>query len=174
MILLIVSTNRKNSMSAKIAHYYENLLNENGVETSILSLEHLPEDFTFSALYENSGKHPHFQAIQSLLDSVNKIIFIVPEYNGSFPGVLKTFIDGLRYPNSFVDKKVALVGLSAGVQGNAIGLSHLNDILSYLKANVLGLRIQLGQVHQHFDGTEFSFEVYKNLLTLQAKRFVEF
>lgn len=174
MILIIVSTNRKNSMSAKIAHYYEKLLEENDKKSTILYLEHLPEDFTFSVLYENSGKHPHFQEIQALIDSISKIIFVVPEYNGSFPGVLKTFIDGLRYPNSFVDKKIALVGLSAGVQGNAIGLSHLNDILSYLKANVLGLRIQLGQVHQHFDGTEFSFEVYKNLLTLQAKRFIEF
>lgn len=174
MILLLVSTNRKNAMSAKVAHYYEKLLKEQGEETLVLLLEQLPTDFAFSALYENSGKHPHFQEIQQLIDAVQKIVFIVPEYNGSFPGVLKTFIDALRYPDSFVDKKIALIGISAGVQGNAIGLSHLGDILSYLKANVLGLRVQLGQIHQYYDGQEFSHNVYKDLLALQAKRFVEF
>ena len=37
-----------------------------------------------------------------------KFVFIVPEYNGSFPGVLKTFIDGLAFPDTFEQKKNVL------------------------------------------------------------------
>lgn len=174
MILIIVSTNRKNSMSAKIADYYQNVLTNLEEESQILNLENLPHDFAFSALYENSGKNSAFQPFQALVDSVQKIVFVVPEYNGSFPGVLKTFIDALRFPDTFIGKKMALVGVASGVQGAAMGLSHLSDILAYRQANVLGLRVQLGLINQYFDGTTFSHEIYKKMIDNQAKLLVAF
>lgn len=174
MYLILVATNRKNAVSKKIANYYQQLLQNQKIDSLIIDLETLPEDFAFSALYENSGKNEKFIEIQKIIDSAKKIVFIVPEYNGSFPGVLKTFIDGLRYPDSFKHKKAALVGLSAGVQGCATGLSHLNDILSYMGCHVMAQRVQLGLIKQHFDGNEFSFEIYKKLIHEQAENFVNF
>ena len=61
MILIVATTNRKNSKTYKVAEYYQNLLNEFQAENEILSLENLPEDFAFSALYENSGKNNEFR-----------------------------------------------------------------------------------------------------------------
>jgi chromate reductase, NAD(P)H dehydrogenase (quinone) len=174
MILILVATNRNNSMSLKVATYYQKQLQAKETPAEIMNLADLPEDFTFSALYGNSGKNEVFNQFQAKIDSVKKIIFIVPEYNGSFPGVLKTFIDGLRYPDSFRGKKGALVGLSAGVLGNNTGLSHLGDILAYMGCNTLAQRIQLGLVSKHFDGQEFSFDVYKNLINQQIDSFIGF
>ncbi|RZK00389.1 MAG: NADPH-dependent oxidoreductase [Flavobacterium sp.] len=174
MIVVIIGTNRKNSLSRKVGIYYQNLLQTLGQESQIIDLADLPEDFAFSALYHNSGKNDAFNQFQTIVDATQKFVFIVPEYNGSFPGVLKTFLDGLRYPDSFNYKKAALVGISSGVQGNAVGLGHLNDILSYMGTDVLGLRMKLGSIRSHFNGDDFTFEVYRNFLARQAKQLIEF
>lgn len=174
MIVIIIGTNRNNSLSRKVGLYYQKLLQSLGAESQIIDLAELPEDFAFSALYHNSGKNDAFNQFQNIVDATQKFVFIVPEYNGSFPGVLKTFLDGLRYPDSFNYKKAALVGISSGMQGNAVGLGHLNDILSYMGTNVLGLRMKLGSIRSHFDGEEFTFEVYRNFLTRQAKQLIDF
>ncbi|MDZ7937454.1 MAG: NAD(P)H-dependent oxidoreductase [Rhodoferax sp.] len=118
MILLLVATNRNNSMSLKVATYYQTQLKTKEIDTEIMNLADLPEDFASSALYGNSGKNEVFNQFQTKIDSVKKIIFFVPEYNGSFPGVLKTFIDGLRYPDSFKGKKSGFgwAGRSSGQQ----------------------------------------------------------
>lgn len=174
MIGVIIGTNRKNSISRKVGIYYQKLLQTQGEESMILDLADLPEDFAFSALYHNSGKNDSFNEFQAIVDTTTKFVFIVPEYNGSFPGVLKTFLDGLRYPDSFNHKKAALVGISSGVQGNSVGLGHLNDILSYMGTDVLGLRMKLGSIRSHFDGEEFTFEIYRNFLERQAKQLIAF
>ena len=171
---IIIGTNRKQAFTEKIAKYYQQKIEEKGLECLIIDLKYLPTDFAFSALYENSGKNLEFQKIQNLIDECGKLIFMVPEYNGSYPGVVKTFIDGLRHPDSLSNKKVALVGVSSGVLGNAVGLSHLNDVLSYLNANVLGLRIKLGNVEHHFKEGEFTSETYKNFVEKQIVSFLTF
>lgn len=174
MIGIIIGTNRHNSLSRKVGNYYQNLLKTFGEESQIIDLSELPVDFAFSALYHNSGKNEAFNNFQKIIDETKKFVFIVPEYNGSFPGVLKTFFDGLRYPDTFNNKKAALVGISAGVLGNAVGLGHLNDILSYMETDVLGLRLKLGSMKTHFAGDEFTFEVYRNFLEKQAKALIAF
>lgn len=171
---IIIGTNRNNAFTEEIAKYYQQKFVEKGVLSLMIDLKDLPNDFAFSALYENGGKNPDFQKVQNLIDDCDKLIFLVPEYNGSYPGVVKAFIDGLRHPDSLSNKKVALVGVSSGVLGNAVGLSHLNDVLSYLNANVLGLRIKLGNVEHHFKEGEFTSETYKNFVEKQINIFIEF
>ncbi|RYU97560.1 NADPH-dependent FMN reductase [Emticicia agri] len=189
MIGVIIGTNRHNSISKKIGLYYKQLLESLGAESQIIDLSDLPEDFAFSALYHNSGKNELFNEFQKIVDTTTKFVFIVPEYNGSFPGVLKTFLDGLRYPDSFHYKKAALVGVSSGVQGNANGLGHLNDVLSYMQTDVLGLRIKLGKIWDYFDGKDFNprqtdeinaytnakktADIYKAFLEKQARQLIE-
>lgn len=171
---LVLGTNRKNAMTTEMVYYYQNLLQERGYETVVLDLGKLPKDFAFSALYDAQGTNTAFNEYQSQIDALQKIIFIVPEYNGSFPGVTKVFLDGLRYPDTMDDKKVALVGLASGVQGNAVGISHLSDVLSYMGANVLGLKVKLGSIYQHFDGKEISHTKYIEFINTQLDKFLAF
>ena len=44
-------------------------------------------------------------------------MFVVPEYNGSLPGVLKHFIDCWKYPESFHHRPVCYVGISSSGSG---------------------------------------------------------
>lgn len=161
-------------MSLEMAMYYKTLLEAKGEDVVLMDLGQLPEDFAFSALYANKGKSEGYNSFQSMLDSVDKCIILAPEYNGSYPGVLKTFIDGLRYPDSFRDKKVALVGLSNGVLGNAVGLGHLADVLSYMGANVLGLRVKLGEIARHFDSKTINHPLYGKFVNEQIDKLLMF
>lgn len=173
-IVIIVGTNRPNSMSRKIADFYQGILNQLHAPSVILDLVNLPHDFTVSAMYENSGKNEGFNSLRSLLEQTDKFVFIVPEYNGSYPGVLKAFIDGLPYPNSFTNKKAALVGLSSNMQGAAIALSHLNDVFSYLGMNTLALRVKLSQIKNHYSENTVSNGLYRELMEIQAAQMIRF
>ena len=141
---------------------------------TILSLENLPEDFAFSALYENAGKNPEFNLHKDRMDAADKFIFIVPEYNGSFPGVLKTFIDGLGWPNSLTRKKAAFVSISDGGLGGSLAISHLTDIFHYLNCNVLSVLVRIPFMKKNFSDGEIHDHFIKSLMAEQAQLMVNF
>jgi chromate reductase, NAD(P)H dehydrogenase (quinone) len=174
MIKIIVSTNRKNAVSGKIAELYREILKSNGVDSEIINLGDLPDDFVFTALYENNGKNPDYNFIHNQIKTGEKFVFVVPEYNGSFPGILKSFIDGMTYPNSFRNKKCAVVGISSGIGGAGIALSHLTDIFNYLGMHVLALKIKLAKIEENMSGNVVTNKLYISLLEEQAKLFISF
>jgi len=174
MIKIIVGTNRKNSVSKIIAALYQQILLEKRVDSEILYLEDLPSDFIENALYENNGKHDLYNEFHDKLVSGSKFVFIVPEYNGSFPGVLKSFIDGMTYPNTFRNKKCALVGISSGIGGGGIAMSHLTDIFHYLGMHVLALKPKLAKIEQNMSDNLLTNRLYMDLLQTQAGMLLEF
>lgn len=173
MITLISSTNRKNSLTLTITKYYQEILKRKGCESRILDLSELPMDFLFTALYGEFGKNSEFNEFRNVIEASEKFVFVVPEYNGSFPGVLKAFIDGMKYPDSFREKKGALVGLSAGMMGGALALSHLTDILNYLGMNVLALKIKLASVNSHLFENKINHKLYNELIEQQADQLIK-
>jgi len=144
MVTIISGTNRPGSNTLKVAKYYQDVLAKKGQPSNLLSLTDLPETFISSDLY--GKRSPEFQQILDIIDSCNKFIFIIPEYNGSFPGVLKSFIDGCDFPESFYDKKAALVGISSGKYGNIRGVDHFGGVCSYLHLHVLPLRLHIPDI----------------------------
>ncbi|WP_291779250.1 NAD(P)H-dependent oxidoreductase [Cecembia sp.] len=174
MIKIIVSTNRPDSLSHTIALFYQKILLEKGSPSEILNLKDLPHDFVFSALYQNNGKNAAFNLFHEKVKTGEKFVFIVPEYNGSFPGILKSFIDGMTYPNAFRNKKCALVGLSSGIGGGGIALSHLTDIFHYLGMHVLALKPKLAKIEENLSDNLLTNRLYMELLHSQAEMLIEF
>lgn len=149
MNLIISGTNRDRSNSLKVAKYYKKELDQKGEEWQILSLDELPADVSQSDLY---GKRSvAFESIQARVSQAKKFIFIIPEYNGSFPGILKIFIDACAFPASFFHKKAALVGLSTGKYGNIRGVDHFTGVCNYMRIHVLPLKIHLPKIHEELD-----------------------
>lgn len=144
MITIISGTNRPSSNTIKVAKYYQKTLMLKGLESTVFSLEDLPDNLIASDLY--GQRSPEFAVIQELVNKTSKFLFIIPEYNGSFPGVLKTFIDACNFPDSFYDKKAALVGVSSGKYGNIRGVDHFGGVCSYLHLHVLPLRIHIASI----------------------------
>lgn len=175
MITIVSGTNRNNSLTHKISLLYQQLLESLACESILLDLKQLPKDFVFSALYEHTGNNEAFNPFRDQMNTARKYVFIVPEYNNSFPGVLKAFIDAMDYPDTFLNKKCALVGLSAGIQGAGIALSHLTDIFHYCGMHVLAQKPKLAQIHKHLDEHgQLTNEQYLDLLRKQAQALIDF
>ncbi len=173
-ILIVVGTNRLNSLSAAVAHYYADLLIQKGQPVQILELSSLPPDFIKTALYENRGKNHDFNQAKTQMEEAHKYVFVVPEYNGSFPGVLKAFIDGLDFPATFAGKKCALVGVSQGWRGGSTALSHLTDIFHYLKMDVYPSKVCLPNIIDSHIETVLASTTYKRLLEGQAEAIIHY
>lgn len=173
MTLIVAGTNRPNSNTFKLAKYYQKTLAEKGLIADFLTLTDLPDTLIASDLY---GKRSEaFQKIQDQITKAQKFLFIIPEYNGSFPGVLKLLIDACKFPDSFNDKKIALVGNSTGKYGNVRGLEHFTGICNYVNLNVLPLKIHIPTIHQELDekGDLFKEETIK-FTHSQMDKFIKF
>ncbi len=173
-VTIIISTNRKASLSEKVAMYYGNICQQKKYTVEYLSLQHLPHDFAFSALYEHRGKNTAFNIYSDAIKKAEQFIFIIPEYNGSFPGILKTFIDGLSFPDTFQNKKAALVGISKGAQGATLALSHFTDILHYLGMNVLPQKIRLPNLKENDIKSITDNPSYVALVKMQMEQFLTY
>jgi chromate reductase len=173
MTTVISCTNRNDSNSIKIARHYVELLKTQDVEVQLLSLGDLPTNFVFSECYGNRTEE-YAALIEQYVTRAEKFIFIVPEYNGSFPGIVKAFIDSVP-PDSFYDKKAALVGLSAGHSGSLLGMDHLTGILNYLKVDVLSRKPKLSFIEKCFaeDGA-YTDERGQSQLQEQVEFFLKF
>ena len=134
MITIISATNRPGSKSLVIANFYADLLKEAGTDYRLLSLVDLPREFVFQDLYGVRTDELN-ATIETFVTKADKFVFVIPEYNGSFPGILKSFIDGI-HPRNFRDKKAGIIGVSDGHAGNLRGQEHLTGILNYLKVHV--------------------------------------
>ena len=149
MTTIISSTNREASNTLKLTNYYHRQLSARGYESEILSLTDLPDNFISSDLY--GKRSPAFQNIQDKIIATNKFLFVIPEYNGGFPGILKTFIDACKFPESFYGKKAALVGLSTGKYGNIRGIEHFTGICHYINLHVMPMRLHIPTIDKEFD-----------------------
>jgi chromate reductase, NAD(P)H dehydrogenase (quinone) len=174
MITIVSGTNRPESVTRTVVDFYASLLKKRSLDYQVLDISKLPHDFILTALYHNTGKNEEFNKLSRMIAQSDKFVFIVPEYNGSFPGVLKAFIDGLDYPYTFKNKKAALVGISSGMQGGLLALSHLSDIFNYLGMHVLALKVKLAFIKDNFDGTYITNQMYLELMEQQVDEFSKF
>ena len=144
MISIIAGTNRKNSETLRVAKYYEKVLKSRGEACQVLNLADLPKDFLFTALYGEQNEVFN-QIVEQYIFSVDKMIIATPEYNGSFPGIMKAFIEGWN-PRKVPNKWAALVGVASGRQGNSRGMDDLTNVLNYLKINVIPVKPPMSQI----------------------------
>lgn len=142
MITIISGTNRKDSMTLKVATLYLNLMSARSEGIHLLSLEDLNP-------WER--KQPFLDAEKQLLIPSEKFVFVMPEYNGSFPGILKLMIDNSDIRRCWWHKKAMMVGVADGRGGNLRGIEHMTNILHYMKMNVLYNKLPLSRINEELD-----------------------
>jgi chromate reductase, NAD(P)H dehydrogenase (quinone) len=149
MITIIASTSRPGSATLKVAKYYQKRLAEKDTEANVLSLMDLPPNLIQTDLY--GKRSAEFAHILEQVNQTDKFIFIIPEYNGSYPGVLKVFIDACDFPESFYEKKAALVGISSGKYGNIRGIDHFTGVCHYFNLHVMALKLHIANIKTELD-----------------------
>jgi NAD(P)H-dependent FMN reductase len=150
-ILIISGTNRPGANALRIAKILEAFYAKAGVATSSLSLESLPAEMFLPASY--AAKPQAVKELQQRILDAAGLHLVVPEYNGSFPGVLKYFIDMLKFPESFEHKPVAYVGESAGIWGGLRAVEQLQLIFAYRNAHPYPPRVFIPGVGGKLDAS---------------------
>lgn len=165
MYLIISGTNRVGSHTEKVATEYQKLLKEKGIDAKILTLKDL----------DVLSRTPAFLKVEEeVLIPAQKFIFILPEYNGTFPGVLKAMIDNTDVRKVWLHKKALLTGIATGRAGNLRGMDHLSASLHYLKMNVHHNKLPISVIDKVMDPDGHLNEETLKVINEQLDEFIEF
>ncbi len=151
MITVISGTNRPASNTRKVAALLSEMLDEAGESTTLLDLAELPLEVFENTSYASVPRS--FAPFQSKMLETDGLLTVVPEYNGSFPGVVKYFIDMLSFPDSLRDKPAAFIGISAGRWGGMRAVEQLELVFQYRQAHLFGKRCFIPSIGRILDNS---------------------
>lgn len=153
------------SHTEKVAKEYQRLLAEKNIDATVISLQNI----------NVLDRSPEIKKLEKdFLIPTEKFIFIVPEYNGSYPGVLKSLIDNSDIKKAWHFKKALLTGVATGRAGNLRGMDHLADVLHYLKMNVHYNKLPISVIDKVMDQNGHLNEATLNVINEQISDFIDF
>ena len=159
MIAVIQGSNRRGNATRPFAQLVTEIIADEGEASTLIDLEHLPGDILHAGMYEPNQDHPYLAAAEQTLRQSRQWVLLFPEYNGSFPGVLKLFLDAMSvrdYAGIFSGKRAALIGTATGRSGNIRGIDHLTAVLQHMGTSVMTQAMPISQIHLALndEGTE--------------------
>jgi chromate reductase len=126
----------RGSLNKKFFHSLE-ILSPEGFDFETFDISRLP---FYSQDLENDPPDIVSEFKEKIREA-EAVLFITPEYNRSFPGVLKNAIDWGSRPygmNLWQKKPVAVTGASPGNIGTFGAQHHLRQVFAYLDMLVMG------------------------------------
>ena len=139
----------------------------------VLDLAQLPSEIFSPASYAEKPKS--FQPFSDAILASSGLVIVTPEYNGSVPGVLKYFIDMLKFPESFEQRPVCFIGLGAGIWGALRPVEQLQMIFGYRNAFVYPERVFLPRINDLLDAEgRIKHADTVDRLKAQATGFIDF
>lgn len=136
---IISGASRTGSNTLRIARFYQQFLAEHAGPVKLL-------DLTRHAVHNRDAAFLDME--QEYLIPARRFIFISPEYNGSYSGVLKCLIDHSDVKACWHHKKALLTGVATGRAGNLRGMEHLTGSLMHMKMHVHPHRLPISRVDQ--------------------------
>jgi len=145
-IPVILGTTRKGRMSAPAAQFvYGQVQKRDGITTELIDIArlNLPVDDAGEAI-----KDPRFSASMERSDAV---VIVTPEYNHSFPGLLKHVLDSCL--KEYIHKAAGIVGVSAGPYAGARVIENLLPVLRELGLVCIFWDVNFGPAQKAFDAS---------------------
>ncbi len=156
-LTIISCTNRPESRSLAVSRAYQSYADSHWDEVEVVSLEQLNGMKIDALMYQSESQDPLLAKFQDeVFLSNNHFLFVLAEYNGTFPGVFKLMIDAISIRDKegcFYGKTVAMIGVAAGRSGNIRGMDQLTNALNYLGMKVFEQKIPISQIHTVLDDT---------------------
>ena len=143
-IPVILGTTRKGRMSAHAAHFMLGQIEKrDGIRTELIDISKLPMPV------DDAGegiKDPLFSEKMVMADA---LVIVTPEYNHSFPGLLKHILDSCL--KEYIHKAAGIVGVSAGPFGGVRVIQDLIPVIRELGLVNIFWDINFGNVSKVFD-----------------------
>jgi len=173
MITMIVGTNRPGSNTRSVARQIEEIYQKLGTPLEVLDLAQLPPEVFSPASY--AKKPASFLPFSEAILRSSGLVVVTPEYNGGMPGILKYFIDMLKFPESLEKRPACFIGLAAGMWGALRPVEQLQAIFAYRNAYIYPERVFLPKINDLLDGKgRLTDPELVERLTVQARGFIEF
>ena len=143
-IPVILGTARKGRMSTHAARFMVTQIEKHrNVTTALIDLAELPLPI------DNAGETIKDEQFSRQMAAADGLVIVTPEYNHSFPGLLKHVLDSCL--KEYIHKAAGIVGVSAGPFG---GVRAIQDFLPVIRE--LGLvnifwDVNFGNVTSVFD-----------------------
>ncbi len=173
MIAILIGTNRLGSRTRLVGAQLVRLYTALGEPTHAIDLGLLPVEVGSPRAY--TEKPAEVSRLALSLGAARGLVVALPEYNGSFPGVLKLFLDLLPHPSPLEGKPICLVGVARGRFGGLRAVEDLQRHLLYRRAYLYPHSILLSDIDELL-GTEARIEdpAAVKRLQEQAEGFVRF
>lgn len=175
-IVVVCGSVRKNRRSIHVARFIHQQVLESGNKSTLVDFVELPLPFVDSDPNPSSlnRQYPYenVQRWSTIADSADAFILVSPEYNHGYSAVLKNALDWL-YPE-FVNKPVALVGVSDGINGGLRMIEQLRPLMANFGMYDIQQALAVRKAQEIFDvdgkllDQKFSGQV-DNLITVLLK-----
>ncbi len=176
-IVAVVGSLRKDSYNRQLALAARGVVGDRA-DFSLLEYADVP-------LYNGDIEYPAPEAVRRVraeIKAADGVWFFTPEYNHSFPGVLKNLIDWLSRRVSETEgqalsrKPAAVSGASPGMHGTAIAQDQLVMLISFLNMRVMNYpRLAIPNVEDQLDADgQLKLADSLPFLTQQAEAFLRF
>ncbi|HEX4996784.1 MAG TPA: NAD(P)H-dependent oxidoreductase [Terriglobia bacterium] len=143
-IPVILGTTRKGRMSGFAAQFVvDQLRKRDGVTTELIDVAAMPLPI------DDAGEGVKDPAFSAAMERADALIIVSPEYNHSFPGLLKHALDSCL--KEYIHKAAGVVGVSSGVFGGTRVIEHFQPVLRELGLVSIFWDVNFGRVDKVFD-----------------------
>jgi NAD(P)H-dependent FMN reductase len=133
-------------MSAHAARFVAGqIAKREGILTEVIDIADIP------LRTDDAGEAIKDAALSEKLVMADGLVIVSPEYNHSFPGLLKHLLDG--YLKEYIHKAAGIVGVSSGPFGGARGIQGFLPVLRELGLVTIFWDVNIGGVSKVFDST---------------------
>lgn len=166
-ILAFSGSTRGESYNTKLLRVSVEGAKAAGAEVTTISLRDYPLPVFDEDAEAREGTHPNARKLKDLFIAHQGILISCPEYNSSYPALVKNVIDWLTRPAKKADgtpekpfecfdgKVVGLLAASPGALGGIRMLPELRRVLANIMCVVIPNQFALAKAHEAFnaDGT---------------------
>ncbi len=145
-IPVILGTSRKGRRSVHAARYIHGKLGARpGITSALIDIAALPLPV------DDAGEGIKTPQFADQMERADAVVIVSPEYNHSFPGLLKHALDSCL--KEYVHKAAGIVGVSAGVFGGARMIENMLPVLRELGLVTIFWDLNFGGVGRVFDAS---------------------
>lgn len=166
-ITILLGTVRKERKSHSAAYYVAKSLEERGIDTDLIDLakEQLP---ILGYETDNTEDKTRVKEIGERIDESDALIFVTPEYQGSFSGVIKNAMD--HFFPEFHKKPIGVVAASAGSMAGINASTQLQHVILSLGAFPMPFKLLIPEIHKAFDDR---YEPQNEKIVMNTDKFLD-
>ncbi len=143
-IPVILGTTRRGRMSAHVARFVTRELSKRpGVVTELIDIAEMPLPT------DGAGDEIKDPAFSQKMENADGLVIVAPEYNHSFPGLLKHVLDTCL--EEYIHKAAGIVGVASGPFGGTRVIENLLPVLRELGLMTTFTDLNFSKVGKEFD-----------------------